>query len=230
MVDTDPAHRHALCRLHSTRPAPRKPGRPCPTAACPSTQNVPMGRAQRPSRTFPVGEPDHSPGLLRQQLPRVTNQKLPPEPCRGYFRNVTRHSPPEFAPARSDSHGHTPRPAVREPGRWHRQGPPPAWENGGSAVLQVGPGRATDSPQRISSLLSLVSFLGRRPPGNSSIAPGCRSSGYPGFPATKTPEACRASLDRRTLHALCLPHPVVAPRTSEINLSHVAERALTPVA
>jgi hypothetical protein len=74
---------------------------------------------------------------------------------------------------------------------------------------KLGSNLATDSPQKLSSLLSLFSSLGRRPcvswlvetpnpgstpliahnaplarslKGNSSIAPGCRASGYPGFP------------------------------------------------
>ena len=42
--------------------------------------------------------------------------------------------------------------------------------------------------------------------GNSSIAPGCRASGYPGCPSTRNPEACRASLQLPTPHALRRQH------------------------
>ncbi len=50
------------------------------------------------------------------------------------------------------------RPAVREPGRWHRPVPPPAWENGGSAVLQVGL-TAAPPPTHTSPLYFLLSPL-----------------------------------------------------------------------
>ena len=68
--------------------------------------------------------------------------------------------PHRNSPKPSDSRGLTPRPAVRERGRWHRQGPPTAWENGGSAVLQVGPQPRRRPP---TPLLSTLSCLLSRP-------------------------------------------------------------------
>jgi hypothetical protein len=173
---------------------------------------------------FPVGEPYHSPGLLRQQLPRVTNQKTPPKPCSVYFRHVTRNSPPEFAQARRDSRGLTPRPAVREPGvttppglRPHgKTAEAPYSKLGGAAASQAnGPALAGWWKRSIPDRLRPRAPRPSRafPVGELFHSPGLPRQRLPGVRPTKTPEACRASLDRRTRHGLRRQHPMCNRRT-----------------
>ena len=52
------------------------------------------------------------------------------------------------------------------------------------------------------------------PVGELFHSPGLPRQRLPGVPGHQTPEACRASLDRRTPHAPRLPHPAITPRTN----------------
>jgi hypothetical protein len=199
----------------------------CPSAGPPATKHRPPGPPtsvagawtsvsarcalirEQPSFGPPTTSANHALKGL-QKLAGGRAKRTPPE-----------HSPPHApAPRRGCQNAGlapttwaesdlttTRRTSSRAGARVHHPPPPPAaWENGGSTVLQVWASPRAPA-QNISSPLSLFSSLGRRPPGNSSIAPGCRARGYPGSPPQTVSEACRASLDRSPPHAPRLPHP-----------------------
>ena len=146
----------------------------------------------------------------------------------------------------------TARRPVREPGFTTPPDLSPHGKTAEGAVLQVGL-RSPPQTSPLHSLLSPLSAAGRasagwwkRPVANrhplcaqnfrrapslkgiSSIAPGCRVSGYPGDPAIqKLPEACRASLDRRTPHDLRIP-PLTCNRQQQTSRRPGGLRHIVP--
>ncbi len=116
--------------------------------------------------------------------------------------------PHRNSPKPSDSRGLTPRPAVRERGRWHRQGPPTAWENGGSAVLQVGPQPRRRPP---TPLLSTLSCLLSRPQAAGELfhSPGLLRQRLPWVRAQQKPGSLSGFAS--TPYGLCLLHPSSRP-------------------
>jgi hypothetical protein len=130
--------------------ASREPGPLCPPAARSSAQNHPPGPPTTSAGTFPVG--------LRWTSPRLTPRDCP---TRRASDNPKSRATPKAT--------HQCRP-VREPGFTTHRNLPPHGKTVAAPYSRLGPHHrfAPTSPrpptQNISSPLSLVSSLGRRPP------------------------------------------------------------------
>ena len=150
----------------------------CPPAACPPSTTRPLGRPPRPP-TPALNGPRRFDQIARSRTPLGVQvvfggrrsggvASLDPRlisviPTGIAGRDfVTPHDPTLFARhPRAETHPTSSRAAARV---HHATRPPSACENGGRRRSPaLAPTLATDSPPKLSSRLSLVSFLGRRP-------------------------------------------------------------------